>query len=163
MKEKHSGHNHGNGHPVLRLTINGAHYEWSHEFITGAEIKEIAGISADQDLFLAIKKPLPDEPILDDTKVNLARPEVEDFYSERPEKEIKIMVNGIVKEWDRRKITFKDVIDLAYGEYIDLPTMVYTVAYEDGPRPNPEGSMLKGDSVFIKNKMIFHATQTDKS
>ena len=57
----------------------------------------------------------------------------------------------------------QEVIILAYGTYIDKPTMVYTVAYEDGPKENLEGSMLKGTSVFAKNKMIFHATATDKS
>ncbi len=41
--------------------------------------------------------------------------------------------------------------------------MVYTVAYEDGPKQNPEGSMNKNQDVFVKNKMIFHATATDKS
>ena len=41
--------------------------------------------------------------------------------------------------------------------------MVYTVAYEDGPKQNPEGSMLKDSVVFVKNEMIFHATATDKS
>jgi hypothetical protein len=41
--------------------------------------------------------------------------------------------------------------------------MVYTVAYEDGPKQNPEGSMLKGAIVFVKDKMIFHATATDRS
>lgn len=92
----------------------------------------------------------------------------ENSNSKKPEvkpdkKEVKIIVNGIQKDWDKKKIKFKEVIILAYGEYIDKSTMVYTVAYEDGPKQNPEGSMIKDSFVFVKNKMIFHATATDKS
>jgi len=79
------------------------------------------------------------------------------------EKEVSIIVNGTPKKWEKKEISFKEVILLAYDIYIDRPTMVYTVAYEDGPKQNPEGSMTRDTSVFVKNKMVFHATATDKS
>ncbi len=107
------------------------------------------------------QKTLEDEHIQDETKVNLARPEIEHFYSKI--KKVVIVVNGNPHDWNKQKIEFKEVIILAYGQYIDKPTMVYTVAYEDGPKQNPEGSMNKNQDVFVKNKMIFHATATDKS
>jgi hypothetical protein len=75
----------------------------------------------------------------------------------------KIIVNGTQKSWHEKQISFKDVIILAYGTYNDKPTMTYTVAYEDGPKENPEGSMVKNSVVYVKNKMIFHATATDRS
>ncbi len=78
-------------------------------------------------------------------------------------KETVIIVNGTAKQWPKRQISFEEIITLAYGQYIDKPTMVYTVAYEDGPKQNREGSLIKGQVVFVKNKMIFHATATDKS
>jgi hypothetical protein len=74
-----------------------------------------------------------------------------------------LIVNGTPKEWHDEKISFRDVVILAFGEYIDNPNMVYTVAYEDGPVQNPEGSMIKNSSVYVQNNMIFHATATDKS
>ena len=37
------------------------------------------------------------------------------------------------------------------------------ISNEDGPIENIEGSMIKETIVYIKNKMIFHATATDKS
>jgi hypothetical protein len=76
---------------------------------------------------------------------------------------IKIVVNGTQKNWREKQINFKDVVSLAYGTYIDMPTMTYTVAYEDGPKENPEGSMVKDSVVYVKNKMIFHGTATDRS
>lgn len=153
----------GHGNHTLSITINEKKYEWSQQYITGAEIKKLGGIPETEDLFLAVKKPWTDEPIDNDTKVNLARPEVEHFYSESKEKEIIIIVDGEPKKWNKEQITFVEVIILAFGQYIDKPTMVYTVAYEDGPKQNPEGSMVKGSVVYVKNKMIFHATATDRS
>jgi hypothetical protein len=79
------------------------------------------------------------------------------------DKGIKIIVNGTLKSWESKQISFKELIILVYGNYIDNPTMVYTVAYEDGPKENREGSMIKDSVVYVKNKMIFHATAADKS
>ena len=79
------------------------------------------------------------------------------------DRKLVIIVNGTPKKWEKPKIEFKEVIILAFGSYVDKPTMVYTVAYEDGPKQNPEGSMQRDSVVFVKNEMIFHATATDKS
>lgn len=147
----------------LKLTINKEHYDWSEQYITGLEIKELAGINPKEELYLAIKEPWEDELIENETRVNLARPRIEHFFTVEKDGRFKIIVNGSLKEWEKKRIEFKEVIELAYGGYIDKPTMVYTVAYEDGPKANPEGSMLRGTIVVIKNKMIFHATATDKS
>lgn len=79
------------------------------------------------------------------------------------DKAYKLIINGTQKEWSQDKISFKEVIILAYSTYNDNPQVSYTVAYEDGPKDNPKGTMIKGSEVHVKNKMIFHATATDKS
>ena len=145
----------------LELTINGNKYKWKQQYITGAEIRKLGHIAKDEEIFLAVKKPWEDEPIPNDKQVNLARPEIEHFYSIA--KEVIIVVNGTPQKWTKEKINFKEVIVLAFGQYINKPTMVYTVAYEDGPKQNPEGSMFVGQEIFVKYKMIFNASQTDKS
>ena len=147
----------------MHLDINGQRYEWFQQYITGGEIRKLGNIPAAQEIFLKIKKPWEDELILDETKVDLARPGLEQFYSREAPKEIMIIVNGREKDWDKRQISFQEVVVLGFGKYDDKPTMLYTVAYEDGPPQNPEGSMVRGETVFVKNKMIFHATATDKS
>lgn len=161
MVEKEKNPQGEHGKRVLELTINGKKYEWNQQYIAGAEIRRLGNIPHDDEIFLAVKKPWEDEPIPDDKEVNLARPEIEHFYSKT--KEVIIMVNGTPHKWTKEKIGFKEVIVLAFGQYIDKPTMVYTVAYEDGPKQNPEGSMFAGQEVFVKHKMIFNATATDKS
>lgn len=89
--------------------------------------------------------------------------ETEKEKGKEKEPKYSIIVNGTKKNWEKHKIDFKDVIILAFSTYVDKPTMVYTVAYEDGPKQNPEGSMQKDSFVFVKDEMIFHATATDKS
>ena len=147
----------------LHLTIDGNQYEWHHEYITGAEIKELANIPVENEIFLAIKKPWEDEPIMDDTKVNLARPEIEHFYSKEKHTKVILVVNLKEKSWTEEKINFEQVIQLAYGSYDPRPEKGYTVTYDRGPHQNPEGSMVVGNSVYVKNKMIFHVKQTDRS
>jgi len=149
------------GKPEFQLSINSRLYKWNHPNITGAEIRSLGNIPIEDEIFLENAKPKEDELIPDDKKVNLARPGIESFYSKA--KEVTILVNGTQHKWTKEIISFKEVIILAFGQYIDKPTMVYTVAYEDGPSQNPEGSMFVGQDVFVKHKMIFNASQTDKS
>jgi hypothetical protein len=78
-------------------------------------------------------------------------------------RKIILIVNGREKEWNKRKISFEEAVILAYGNYDISPNKVFTVTYDRGPHQNPEGSMVYGDIVFVKNKMIFNVTATDKS
>lgn len=148
---------------VLNLTINGKNYEWHQEYITGAEIRRLGNIPAEDEIFLAIKKPWEDEPVHDDKQVNLARPEIEHFYSLTKDFKVAIIVNGRPKQWNEKTITFEQVVVLAFGNYDPNPDKVYTVTYDKGPHENHEGSMVRGSKVYVKNKMIFNVTATDKS
>ncbi|MBK8609371.1 MAG: multiubiquitin domain-containing protein [Chitinophagaceae bacterium] len=143
--------------------MNKKEYDWDDQFGTGRQLRELGEVKPEEDIFLEGDSSDEYETIDDDTKIDLARPGIEHFISKEIIVEITIIVNGTPKKWRKKKITFVEVIIEAFGKYIDKPTMVYTVAYEDGPKQNPEGSMVKGSSVFVKNKMIFHATATDKS
>ncbi len=151
------------GKHVLQLTINGKQYEWPQQYLTGAEIRKLGNIPPDDDIFLAIKKPWEDEPITDDNKINLARPEIENFYSKDRHQKITLIVNGRPKPWAEKTITFEQVVVLAFGSYDPNPNKVYTVTYDKGPHENPHGTMDKGDKVCVKDKMIFNVTCTDKS
>jgi len=155
--------NQEHGKYVLQLTINSKHYDWKQQYITGAEIRQLGNIPAEDEIFLALKKPWEDEPIPDDMQVNLTRPGIEHFYSVSKHFNIELIVNGRPKQWTEKIITFEQVIVLAFGTYDPNPDKVYTVTYDKGPHENPEGSMVKGDKVYVKNKMIFNVTTTDKS
>jgi hypothetical protein len=78
-------------------------------------------------------------------------------------KEVTIIVNTREKKWDKKEISYKEVVVLAFGSYSDDPNVVYTVTYSKGERPHQEGSLVKGESVKVKDGMIFNVTQTNKS
>ena len=147
----------------LKFTVDGKLYEWPEQFITGSQIREVAGIDADDKIFLDNKKPYLDNLIEDSEVVDLARPSIERFYTVQVGFEVTILVSGSPHKWTKAQISFEEVITLAYGSYNDSPNVAYTVAYEDGPKQNLEGSMIRGTVVYVKHKMIFHATATDKS
>ncbi|MEO5858379.1 MAG: multiubiquitin domain-containing protein [Pyrinomonadaceae bacterium] len=74
-----------------------------------------------------------------------------------------LIVNARKKEWHENHITFREVVVLAFKQYEDNPQIEYTVAYSNGPRPSPQGSMVEGDKVKVDDRMNFNVTRTDKS
>lgn len=156
--------NPGHENKTLKLTIDNKKYDWSLQYITGEEVKKLANIPEEDDLFLAIQKPWEDEPISNDTKVDLARPGIEKFFSVKYiDLPVTIIVNGKEKSWNKNEISFEEVVKLAFDNFVDNSSTLYTVTYKRGPEQNPEGTMVRGDKVFVKSKMIFNATPTDKS
>lgn len=151
---------HQNKEGVLTVTIDGKKYEWNEQYITGEQIKKLAGLSEDSELFLKIKKPWEDESVTNETRINLARPGIEHFYVKL---KVILIVNGREKPWEHNEITFHQIVQLAFPTHVENPNTVFTVVYKNGPEQNPQGTMTKGDRVYAKNKMIFNVTATDKS
>ena len=79
------------------------------------------------------------------------------------DKSIAIIVNAREKEWDKQEeISYQDVIKLAFGEYIENENIEYTVAYSRA-HGNKNGTLTKGESVKVKEGMVFNINKTDKS
>jgi hypothetical protein len=74
-----------------------------------------------------------------------------------------IVVNGREKPWNEKEISFEQVVVLAFGAYNNVETTVYTITYKRGHGNKPEGSMVKGEVIKVKDKMILNVTATDKS
>lgn len=79
------------------------------------------------------------------------------------DKEVTIIVNTREKTWNKKEISYEEVIVLAFGSYSNDENVVYTVTYSKGPDSHHEGSLVKGGSVKVKDGMIFNVTQTNKS
>ena len=67
--------------PRLRFSVEGVQYETDQQYLTGAAIKRLAGISPDVDLYLRVDAPFNDELIENDKDVNLALPGIEGFFT----------------------------------------------------------------------------------
>lgn len=78
------------------------------------------------------------------------------------EKEVTIIVNAREKKWDKKEISYEEVIKLAFGEYIENENIVYTVAYSKA-HGDKNGTLTKGESVKVKEGMVFNVNKTDKS
>jgi hypothetical protein len=78
------------------------------------------------------------------------------------DKEFVIIVNGREKSYTGKEITFKQVVELAFGTYDENPDIVYTVSYSKG-EDKKEGTMTIGSIVKVKNGMIFNVTRTNRS
>jgi hypothetical protein len=78
-------------------------------------------------------------------------------------KEITIVVNGRSKVVTDKDIAFAEVVALAFDSVPTGPNIVFTVTYRRGHGNKPEGTMVEGDTVKVKEGMIFNVTATDKS
>ena len=161
--DKNTNQENEHGKHVLHFTINEQKHEWHQQYITLDELKQLGNIPKEDEVFLAVKKPWEDELLKEDIPVDLARPETEHFYSKDKHFKVVLIVNGRQKPWTEKTISFEQVVVLAFGTYDPNPDKVYTVTYDRGPHENPDGTMVKGDIVCVKDKMIFNATATDKS
>lgn len=74
-----------------------------------------------------------------------------------------IYVNGRPKVVTMRELSFSDVVALAFNPVPTGPNVMFTVTYSRGEGNKPEGSLIAGESVKVKDGMIFNVTQTDKS
>nr|WKN38693.1 multiubiquitin domain-containing protein [Tunicatimonas sp. TK19036] len=145
----------------LHFSINNKPFTWYKQYIRGIQIRELGNIPDEDNIFLYIKEGWQDDQILEDEVVDLARPGRERFFSKS--KKFFIIVNAREKAWKETAISFEQVVVLAFGSYDNNPNKGYTVTYSRGLDSRPEGTMIKGSVVPVKNKMIFDVTATDKS
>lgn len=78
-------------------------------------------------------------------------------------KEFVILVNSRDKVWTEKKISFDEVLILAFDVISTDQNVSYSVTYKKGDNSKPEGIMVKGDEVKVKDGMRFNATQTNRS
>jgi hypothetical protein len=90
-----------------------------------------------------------------------AREEIEE--AEHRRHEMTILVNGEPHEETKPRITFEELVKLAYPVPPSGTCIEFTVTYRNGPPENPKGTLTAGHSVEIKNRMIFDVTPTDRS
>jgi hypothetical protein len=78
-------------------------------------------------------------------------------------KEITIIVNGRKKTLIKKEIKFEEIIALAFDNPPTGPNVLFTVTYRKGENNKPEGTMIPGEKIKLKDGMIFNVTATDKS
>lgn len=82
---------------------------------------------------------------------------------EEMEKDITIYVNGRKKEVAKNSsLTFAQLVALAFDSVPAGPNFMFTITYTKGEGSKPEGTLVEGASVKVKDGMVFNVTATDK-
>lgn len=76
---------------------------------------------------------------------------------------VTIIVEGTPHEWPRDLITFDEVVTLEVPDYAQHPDITYSVKYKNGHGNKPEDTLAKGESVRVKDGMIFSVSETGQS
>ncbi|MCL6266586.1 multiubiquitin domain-containing protein [Flagellimonas myxillae] len=148
----------------LLIKVDGKPYEVEECFMTPIEIMKLSGINSDRNYLKEVRKGDVEVTYEDDVEHKIAITKNSCFVSCEIEERIEcVIVNGKPKDWSKETISFEEVVILAYGKVSTDPNVIYTVNYINGVPSKPEGSMLKGDIISVKNKMIFNVTETNKS
>jgi len=146
----------------VRIHIDEKPYE-SRNPTTGEALYKLGHVSPGHDLFCEVTGARED-PVVENDAEPIHLREDEHFHSSPAQlREYIIIVNGQKKVVTTRKVSFDEIVKLAFPTPPTGANILYTVSYEDGPRVNPQGSLKEGQSVFVKNGMIFNVTATDKS
>ena len=78
-------------------------------------------------------------------------------------KTLTIIVEGTPHEWPRGDITYAQVVSLEVPDYSSHPEITYSVIYKGGVGNKPEGILVPGASVKVKEGMIFNVSETGQS
>jgi Multiubiquitin len=73
-----------------------------------------------------------------------------------------INVNGRERQVHANVLTFAEIVALAENLPAG-PNVTYTVTYRRGHGDKPDGTLVEGSTIRIKNGMIFSVRATDKS
>ena len=76
---------------------------------------------------------------------------------------VTIIVEGTPHEWPKGEITYAEVVTLEVPDYAQHPEITYSVMYKRGDGNKPEGHLVPGGSVKVKEGMVFSVSPTGQS
>lgn len=139
----------------VRIHIDRQPYE-SPNPTTGTALYLLGKIASHRELFREENGNFEDELVPNnDNKIHLIQDE--HFYSEAV---FVVIVNGQEKTVTNKILSYYDVVALAFTAQ---PEFKYTITYRKGPQSNRKGTLDEGQSIKIKNGMVFDVVRTNKS
>ena len=83
--------------------------------------------------------------------------------SDDSKKTVTVIVNGKEKTVEKDDLTYDDVVALAFDSPPTGDNILITIVYRRGHGDKPEGSLVPGGTVKVKDGMILDVTATDRS
>ncbi|OMQ93640.1 multiubiquitin domain-containing protein [Burkholderia pseudomallei] len=148
----------------FKLTLDGRQLIWGMSVIKGEALYVLSGIDADQAVYLEVRGGT-DRLIEPGDSVDLAEPGVEHFITApRPIKGYVIVVNSRDEPVPGQKVTFEQVVQLAFpGAPVD-PKVRYSMTYRNAVSNPHAGELAEGGTVEVKHHgTIFNVTKTVQS
>jgi hypothetical protein len=143
---------------TVRIHIDREPYD-SPSPASGVALYLLGHVASHRDLFREVGGDEEDELIPRDAQ-HVALKQDEHFYSQ---KIFTVFVNAQKKEVVETRLSFDEVVKLAFPIPPDGSSIMFTIAYRKGPKQNPKGSLVEGQTVRVKNGMVFDVTPTDRS
>jgi len=140
---------------IFRLDERG--WEWGAPAILAADIHRYAGLDEDIELIL---DSAGDAVIPADGEVRLDGAGVERIRS-REAKIVTIKVNGRPRIVEKRRHTYREIAAIAYPKP-NFEKFNYTITYLHGVH-GAEGDLVEGETIEVKNGMVFNVRRSDKS
>lgn len=142
---------------VYNFTVDERGWEWGEGAIAAADLYRYADIDEDRELVLDSDG---DTIIPVDGKLDLSGKGVERVRSREP-KTVTIKVNGRPRTVEKRRHSYREIAAIAYPNP-DFENFNYTTTYLHGVG-GAEGDLVEGESIMVKNGMVFNVRRSDKS
>lgn len=151
------------GDAVYAFVVDGLSMAWPKKTITGQSIKRLVDKDDEDTELLLEREDQPDKIIGDKDEVRLSNDGVEKLKTRPAQFTVTIIVEGTAHKWHNKKISYTEVVTLEVPDYAQHPEVTYSVKYTNGPNHHPEGTLVKGESVKVKDGMIFSVSETGQS
>lgn len=76
---------------------------------------------------------------------------------------VTIVVEATPHEWPKGEISYSELVTLEVPDYASHPEINYSVVYKRGVGDKPEGILVPGATVKVKEGMIFNVSETGQS
>lgn len=148
------------GDSSYRIVLNDQVLTWGGRQINGATLKALAGAPQDHDVWEIVPGGR-DILVGDKDYIDLTKPGVEHFVVKPFE--ATIIINAKPRVVHTRFLTYQQLVELAFPGSQHPPQTVYTIDYDHGPHDHPEGSVVDGQQIRVKEGMEFYVSVSDKS
>lgn len=145
-----------------KVSIDDVEYFVDEIFMTPLELLETAGLDKDLCYLIETRADGDDITYKKDPDHKISIVDGSKFYSKKFKKNEVVEVNDKIHPWHKETISYNEVVELAYSPVPFNPQIVYTIFYSRGVASKPEGTMVLGDVIKVKNKMIFNVTQANQ-
>lgn len=147
----------------FKLTLQGKELQWGKPAMRGSILYGLAKVTADEAVFLEVPggkdKLIKPEDVIDLTERGIERFVV----GPKPSITYEITVNSRAKIVDHEKVTFEEVVAIAFPGAHD-PNIAFSMTYRHAKSQPHAGDLGPGGFVHVKHRgTIFNVTRTVQS